>query len=109
MKKILIFVLVVSSIMFSANLNEKYQPTRKEWLEIRLQSALSGWNEFGYVINITDDTVMYNIYYDENTQSKQKATLRAKRLEESVIKYFLKQYDWAKDMKVVVNVYRENK
>jgi hypothetical protein len=107
MKKYFITLLVLLfcfDICYANNLDEKYTPTKKEWLLARLQASISGWNNYGHTIFIIDDTISYRLYYNSKTQNKEKAEKRLQTILEGNIKYVLSQYPWAKGLKVTATL-----
>jgi len=104
-----LFFISFSSIGFSSELNKEYRPTRVDWLKVVVGNYIWGFNEFDTSLVVHDDgSINVGIYYDMSTQSREKASQLKERFEEQ-IPMRLKQYAWARNIKLIVSVYSEDR
>lgn len=73
-------------------------------LKVLVASYVNGFKEFDTTVVGHDDRVSIGIYIDRESKSRERASHLANRFKEHVPK-LLKLSPWAKDIKVVVNVY----
>ena len=106
MKKIAIGIL----ILFSATLTfaENIALAKKDYITLIVSNYVHGFKEFETSVTSFDDSVSIGIYYDTSTQSEVRANQLAKRFRVQVPSQ-LSTYNWAKGIKVVVNVYSEDR
>ena len=108
-KYIAILLLVLSSLLSGTPvLAEKIEFEKKDYLMLVVGNYVHGFKEFETSVTSFNDSVSIGIYYDESTQSEIRANQLAKRFRFQVPRK-LSQYQWAKDIKVIVNVYAEDR
>jgi hypothetical protein len=106
MNKIIIvfFVLIISSISYA----EKVELEKTDYLTLIISNYVHGFKEFETSVTSFEDSVSVGIYYDVSTQSEIRANQLAKRFR-TQIPPILNRYDWAKSVKIHVNVYSEDR
>lgn len=108
-KYIAILLLVLSSLLFGTPaLAEKIDLEKKDYLTLVVSNYVHGFKEFETSVTSFNDSVSIGIYYDESTQSEMRANQLAKRFRSQVPRK-LSQYQWAKDIEIIVNVYSEDR
>ena len=105
MKKILI-VLILFFLPLLCHAEEIIL-SQKDYIAFIVGNYVNGFKEFDTSIVGFDDSVSIGIYCDNSSQSKEEANKLADRFRKQ-IPPILKQYKWAKDIKVVVNIYFED-
>lgn len=106
MRKILISFLIIFSTTLS--FADDIVLDKKDYLTLIVSSYVHGFKEFDTSVNSFKDSVSIGIYYDESTQSDKRANQLAERFRFQIPKQ-LSLYEWAKNIKVVVTVYSENR
>jgi hypothetical protein len=97
-------------ILLSATLSyaENIVLAKKDYITLIVSSYVHGFKEFETSVVSFDDSVSIGIYYDASSQSEARANQLAKRFRVQVPSQ-LSTYEWAKDIKVVVNIYSEDR
>jgi hypothetical protein len=106
MRKILISFLIILSATLS--FAEDIVLDKKDYLTLIVSNYVHGFKEFDTSVTSFEDGVSVGIYYDSSTQSKDRANQLAERFRFQ-IPLMLGTYNWAKDIKVIVNVYPEDR
>lgn len=103
LRSIILFVLVFISVSVGA-----LEISQKDYIALIVSSYVHGFKEFDTSVTAFNDSVSIGIYYDQSTQDRKRAYQLAKRFE-SQVPAKLSQYEWGKDVKVIVNVYSEDR
>lgn len=109
MKNLKILVCVILTTLFcqtsAENLNEKYTPTRKEWITTRISNYLSSFHRFDNSLLIIEPEIRISIYvYNDDDIKDAKSLLARWSTQVEIIK---NEYIWAKSLKVTTNIYKE--
>jgi hypothetical protein len=106
MKKLAIgiFILLTSTFSFAENIELE----KKDYLTLLVMNYVHGFKEFDTSVVSLEGAVSIGIYYDTSTQAEARANQLALRFR-SQLPVKLNQYQWAKNVKVIVNVYSENR
>ena len=84
------------------------QLEKRDYLKLIVSTYVNGFKEFDTTVVTFDDSVSVGIYYDSTGQDQQRADQLAKRFREN-IPPMLEPYKWAKNIKVIVSVYGEER
>jgi hypothetical protein len=106
MKKLAIGVLILFSATFSHA--ENIALDKKDYITLIVSNYVHGFKEFETSVTSFEDSVSIGIYYDASTQSEVRANQLAKRFRTQVPSQ-LATHDWAKNIKVLVSVYSEDR
>ena len=106
MKKIALGLVIL--IMANQFFAENIELTKSDYIALIVSNYVHGFKEFDTSITSFEDSVSIGIYYDDSTQSEARANQLATRLRTQV-KAQLGRYDWALGVKVIVNVYSEDR
>ena len=103
-------LLIGTIIIFFATLSfaENIVLAKKDYLTLIVSNYVHGFKEFETSVSCFDDSVSVGVYYDILTQSEERAKELANRFR-THIPLQLSSYDWAKNTKVIVNVYSEDR
>ena len=103
-------VLFITIIIFSASFSyaEDLMIPKKDYLAFIIGNYVHGFKKFETSVVGFEDSASIGIYYDVSTQSKDRADKLARRFRKQ-IPAMLQNYKWAKDIKIIVNVYSEDK
>ncbi len=106
MKKTLIVMLICFFPIIGST--KTIELTKSDVITFSISAYVHGFKEFDTSVIGFDESVSIGIYYDTTTQNKSRAEMLAKRFRKQV-PLILAKYKWAKKVKVIVNVYGEEK
>ena len=106
MKSIVILSLVI--FMYSSTVAKSIELEKKDYISLVVSNYVHGFKEFETSVTAFPDSVSIGVYYDSKTQSKKRANQLAERFRVQ-IPVKLKEYKWSKNVKVIVNVYSEDR
>jgi hypothetical protein len=106
MKKI-IFILLICILPIFLYAEDLMIP-KKDYIAFIIGNYVHGFKEFETSVVGFEDSASIGIYYDVSTQSKDRADKLARRFRKQ-IPAMLKNYKWAKDIKIIVNVHSEDR
>ena len=106
MKNLIFGILVL--FFATASPAEAIELEKKDYLTFIVSNYVHGFKEFETSVTSFEDSVSIGIYYDISTQSEARANQLAKRFRSQVASQ-LRRYEWAKNIKVIVNVYSEDR
>lgn len=98
------YLLLIGLIFSPFVISETVEFDKKFALKVLVASYVNGFKEFDTTVVGHDDRVSIGIYVDSEVQSRERASHLANRFREQVPK-LLELNSWAKDIKVIVNVY----
>ncbi|MES9925253.1 MAG: hypothetical protein DBP02_01465 [gamma proteobacterium symbiont of Ctena orbiculata] len=101
----IILLLLCSSALTQA---ESIAIEKKDYLALVVGNYVHGFKEFDTSVTTFDDSVSIGIYYDLSSQSEARANQLAERIRKQIPSK-LAAYEWAKGVKVVVNIYSEDR
>ena len=103
-----IIKLILSSLLFFSSFAVALEIEKKDYLSLIVGNYVHGFKEFETSVTSFDDSVSIGIYYDISTQKEQRANQLANKFRTQVPKQLI-QYKWANNVKVIVNVYSEDR
>lgn len=95
-------------LIFSTPIAHAIELEKKDYLSLVIGNYVHGFKEFETSVTSFEDSVSIGIYFDASTQEEHRANQLANRFR-SQVPIMLKQYKWAKDVVVKVNVYSEDR
>ncbi len=101
-------LLLFIAIMSLAPTAHGIELEKKHYLILIIGNYVHGFKEFDTSVVGFDDSVSIGIYYDISTQKETRANQLASRFRANIPK-LLQLYSWAKEVKVIVNVYSEDR
>jgi hypothetical protein len=102
---IIVFLVCILPILGAA---ENVEFTKSDAIILTVSAYVHGFKEFDTSVIASDDSVSVGIYFDLTTQENHRAEMLAKRFRIH-IPGVLSKYKWAKDVKVIVTVYSEDR
>ena len=106
MNKLIISIL--TAFILSCSVATALEIEQKDYLSLIVGNYVHGFKEFETSVTTSTNSVSIGIYYDISTQNKERANQLAKRFRTHV-PATLNSYKWAKNIKVVINVYSEDR
>ena len=103
-KAVLILIFLIYS---TSTVADQVKIETKDYLAFIVGNYVNGFNEFDTAIVAFEDSVSVSIYYDENSQKRERAKQLAERFRVQ-IPHFLSRYEWAKNIDLRVTVYSES-
>jgi len=103
-----VFSIILLFLMSSTSFAEKVEVEKSDYIKLIVSSYVNGFNEFDTSTTSFNDSVSVGIYYDISTQKEDRANQLAKRFRMQIPVMF-KKYEWAKNIRIVVSVYSEDK
>jgi hypothetical protein len=108
-KTTVIKALIVSLMLVTSSLSYAIELTKGDYIKLIVSNYVHGFKEFDTsVIAFDDGSVSVGIYYDMKLGSVSRANQLLRRFENQ-IPVLLSQYDWGKDISLIVNVYGEDR
>lgn len=98
---ILVFIIYSASIVA-----DQVKIDTKDYLAFIVGNYVNGFNEFDTTVVAFEKSVSVGIYYDENSQKRERAEQLAERFRKQ-IPYLINRYEWAKGTNLIVNVFSE--
>jgi len=105
MNKLIISIL--ATFIISCSLASALEIEKKDYLSLIVGNYVHGFKEFETSVTTFDKSVNIGIYYDVSTQDKERANKLAKRFRTQIPEK-IRTYEWAKNIKIIINVYSED-
>lgn len=106
MNKLIISIL--TAFILSCTVAIALEIEQKDYLSLIVGNYVHGFKELETSVTTSNNSVSLGIYYDISRKNKKRANQLAKRFRFQVPE-ILKSYKWAKNVKVAVNIYSENR
>tara|TARA_B110000208_G_C11598269_1_gene368999 strand:+ start:377 stop:724 length:348 start_codon:yes stop_codon:yes gene_type:complete len=108
-KTTVIKALLVSLVLVASSFSNALEVTKGDYIKLIVSNYVHGFKEFDTsVIAFDNGLVSVGIYYDMELGSVSRANQLSRRFEKQ-IPALLSQYDWGKDISLIVNVYGEDR